>query len=213
MKKNDRLGPAPTTTRTTPPLSSQRLDILDLVAARVEPCTVDQLAELAGLHPNTVRGHVDGLVGAGLVAREAVATGQRGRPSWRYSAVPERIEASPEYVGLAIALAEQVAAHSDDPAAVAQEAGRRWAATLPDGPRDRAGLLTILSDLGFAPETVDGEIRLTQCPLLTAARRNPTVVCGVHEGLIRARLSESERESLLPFAGPGYCAWRQSDDD
>lgn len=179
----------------------------------MEPCTVDQLAALAGLHANTVRGHVDGLVEAGLVAREAFATGQRGRPSWRYSAVLEKVEASPEYVGLAVVLAEQVSAHADDPAEAARDAGRRWAASLSDGRRDRVGLLGLLDELGFAPEVTDGEIRLTQCPLLAAARRNPTVVCGVHEGLIRARLPENEPGSLLPFAGPGYCAWRPGADE
>lgn len=193
-------------------MSNQRHDILDLVVAAPEPCAVDQLAARAGLHANTVRGHLDGLIEAGVVVRRAIATGQRGRPSWRYSAVPERIEAAPEYVGLAVALAEQVAAHADDPQQMAQDAGRGWAATLPEGRRDTPGLLAILEALGFAPQTAGSEIRLRQCPLLAAARRNPTVVCGVHEGLIRARLPQDARGSLVPFAGPGYCAWRHGDD-
>lgn len=169
--------------------------------------TVDELAGLTGLHPNTVRSHLDGLVEDELVARHSARSGRRGRPSWRYRVVPERMAGAPEYVGLAIALAEQLAAISDDPTQIAHAAGERWAAQIPATSKTIESLGQLLGDLGFGPQIEGRDIRLVQCPLLSAATRNPEVVCGVHEGLIRARLHDGEQGRLEPFAGPGYCMW------
>lgn len=203
-------GPAPTPTRSMPALSPQRLGLLEVLAGRAAASTVEEIADLTGLHANTVRSHLDGLVEDELVARHRVRTGRRGRPSWRYRVIPERMAGAPEYVGLAISLAEQIAAVSDDPGQVARAAGARWAAQIPDGGDTADGVVELLADLGFAPQAEGEDIRLVQCPLLSAARRNPEVVCGVHEGLIRARLDGGEDGWLEPFAGPGYCMWHGS---
>lgn len=207
MKKGSGYGPAPTVTRSMPTLSAQRLELLDLLAGTAAASTVDEIAAAADLHPNTVRSHLDGLVEDGLVTREPARTGQRGRPSWRYAVVPERVDGAPEYVGLAMALAEQIATVSTDPGAVARAAGERWAATIPGRGDQIEDVVALLDDLGFAPTQHGADVRLYHCPLLTAARRNPEVVCGVHEGLIRARLAGSEDGWLEPFAQPGYCVW------
>ncbi len=194
-------------------MSPQRMDLLDLLAAEHAARTVDELARLSDLHPNTVRNHLDGLVLDGVVERSSERSGQRGRPSWRYRVIPERMAGAPEYVGLAMALAEKLAHISPDPASVARAAGESWAARIPGDSNSQADVLTLLQDLGFEPTREEADIRLTQCPLLSAARENPEVVCGVHDGLIRARLGDDEQGWLEPFAGPGYCMWHGSSRD
>ncbi|WP_153506197.1 helix-turn-helix transcriptional regulator [Cumulibacter manganitolerans] len=213
MKIDPGTGPAPTPTRSLPPLSPQRLEMLNRLAAQPGDRSVDELAGASGLHPNTVRAHLEGLVDEGLVERTAGRTGQRGRPSWRYRVVPERTAGAPEYVGLAIALAEQLAAMTPDAGRIARTAGERWASSIPGSGGTTEDVVALLDDLGFAPVRHGGDIRLTRCPLLTAARRNPDVVCGVHEGLIRARLDGGESGRLEPFAGPGYCTWHGTPEE
>lgn len=203
-------GPAPTPTPTPPALSVQRKALLEVLAAQTEPSTVEEIARLTGLHPNTVRNHLDGLVEHGLVSRRSVRSGRRGRPSWQYRAIPERMSGAPEYVGLAMSLAQQIAAHSANPGEVARAAGEHWATQIPAAGGTTADVVELLSDLGFAPRADGRDIRLEQCPLLSAARRNPEVVCGVHDGLIRARLTDGQDGRLEPFAGPGYCMWHGS---
>lgn len=204
-------GPAPTPSRVMPAMSTQRKELLDVLAAQSGPSTVDEIAELTGLHANTVRSHLDGLVGDGLVSRDTVRNGRRGRPSWHYRVIAERMSGAPEYVALAMALAEQVAQISDDPRTAARLAGKRWAAAVPGESTSVAAVTELLDDLGFAPERQGKNIRLTQCPLLSAARQNPEVVCGVHEGLILGRLGADEHGRLESFAGPGYCMWHGGD--
>lgn len=190
-----------------PAMSAQRRQMLDVLAAQPEPTTVDELAAMTGLHANTVRSHLDGLAEDGIVSRTSVRSGRRGRPSWRYRVVPDRMSGAPEYVGLAMVLADQIATLSDDPGAAARAAGERWAAEIPGEGTSTTHVVELLDDLGFAPQREGADIRLLQCPLLSAARRNPEVVCGVHEGLIRGRLHDGESGRLESFAGPGYCMW------
>lgn len=182
------------------------------------------LAARSGLHPNTVRGHLEGLAAEGLVTRERMAPHGRGRPSWRWAA---RATGSPEYAGLAATLARTLRRTSVQPEEDALHAGRDWGhelATAPgdgrldervaDGASAAVRLRDLLDHLGFDPEGEPerGELRLTGCPLLEAAQEEPTIVCNVHRGLVAGALDEygagDVDVTLLPFAEPGACVLR-----
>ena len=61
--------------------------------------TLSELQDRTGLHPNTLRGHLDAIVAGGNASRIAARSGGRGRPAWSYLA------RQPEYAALAMALA------------------------------------------------------------------------------------------------------------
>ena len=177
------------------------------------------MAALAGLtrqHPNTVREHLDGLSGVGLVVRTRADAEGRGRPPWLYGAAPGAGSApgSREYAALASALAAHIARTSRQPGADAIEAGRTWGRELvrqsqmstgvastganspppvtSSGVAVRREVVNLLDELGFAPST-DARarvVKLHHCPLLEAAHQQPEVVCGVHLGLARGALEE-----------------------
>lgn len=72
-------------------------------------------------------------------------------------------------------------------------------------------VVTVLENLRFTPRTTDNErlFRLTTCPLLDAARRQPELVCSVHLGIVRGVLEQlggdPDATDLVPFAEPGAC--------
>ncbi|SMY04116.1 helix-turn-helix transcriptional regulator [Brevibacterium antiquum] len=77
-----------------------------------------------------------------------------------------------------------------------------------------AGANTVTGDadaaVGGAGDAEDSiRVRLTRCPLLSAAHQYPDIVCGVHLGLVRGALDVfGDRDSdseLEPFAEPGAC--------
>src|SRR5262245_24839324 len=78
VKNNRQLGPAPATARRAPRLSPSRAALLETLRTRTEPTTLDALANLAGLHPNTVREHLDALVDGGFVTRFSAEPSGRG---------------------------------------------------------------------------------------------------------------------------------------
>lgn len=89
-------------------------------------------------------------------------------------------------------------------------------------PAARDRVVSLLDELGFSPETESAgsdssdeycddvaHVRLTRCPLLSAAHQYPDIVCGVHLGLVRGALDvfgdEVSESQLEPFAEPGAC--------
>ena len=178
--------------------------------------TLGELQERTGLHPNTLRGHLDAIVAGGNASRIASRSGGRGRPAWSYLA------REPEYAALAMALASgldrgpatdadpdsepsdsegngEAQARALDPAAV--RGGRAWGEQLrsqlgavEDG---RERVLLALAHTGFAPQADGDRVTLHACPILEAARSHPAVVCAVHLGLIEGVLG-AEGAGLRP---------------
>ena len=203
-------------------LAPTRAGLLGALEAQAEPTTLAALAEATGLHPNTVRHHLEALEGDGLVERRRAPSIGRGRPAWLY-AVTDSTGAAREYAGLAASLARAIHRSSPRPREDAAAAGEDWGRELArdHGPAERAGddhdararrsVVAMLDDIGFAPESdaAATEVRLTRCPLLEAAHEHPEIVCSVHLGLVRGALAAYDAPAadvaLLPFAEPGAC--------
>ncbi len=192
---------------------------MEFLQEQPQPVGTADVAAALGLHHNTARLHLDGLVASGLATREHGQPKGRGRPAMRFSSgiaqeVDPRVR---DYAHLAAALASVVAQRSEDPAGDARAAGQRWGEEMVAGKRPRSAtaarteVVAILDDLGFDPEA-DARARsvaLRRCPLLDVAREHPEVVCQVHLGLVRGALQQMGRQDpqveLLPFAEPGAC--------
>lgn len=220
MENNRTLGPLPSTGRARAPLSRSRTALLETLRARTEPVTLAALADQTGLHANTVREHLDALVHQGLARRHAAEPSGRGRPAWLYQAIGSDAAASPEYAGLASALAATIHRTSRSPAADAARAGVAWgrelagergASPAPSAVAARREVVSLFDEIGFAPQpdARSTVVRLTRCPLLEAASQHPDVVCNVHLGLAQGALeaygADPRGVELLPFAEPGAC--------
>ena len=221
--KKDRavLGPEPTPVlRASIALSEQRLRVLEHVRAH-SPVRAADAATALDLHPNTVREHLDAVVGLGFVERSTAPALGRGRPAtvYRVSAADPAV-AVRDYKGLATVLAGHLARTSPNPQRDARAAGVEWGHDIIDEPgqsgHPRQSVLEALARLGFAPDGhadtkgAHGGIALRRCPLLDAARRYPTVVCQVHLGIVEGMLerlgaSGCQGLDLIPFAEPGAC--------
>ncbi len=194
---------------------------MKLLDAREKPATIAELSADLGQHPNTIREHADALVELGYVRRTRAEAVGRGRPAWLYASVgPDSDGHVSEYAGLASALAAQIARTSGHPRDEAIRAGQEWGKELARArpmegratlPRIRRATIDMLDSLRFAPESTSrgDHVRLTTCPLLDAAKRNPDIVCGVHLGIIRGAIegygANGEDTGLAAFSEPGAC--------
>jgi len=208
-----------------------RVAVLEVLRAGTEPLDVSAIAGQVGLHPNTVRSHLDRLVTVGLVEEAAEARVRPGRPRLLYSAtVP--VDTAPEdsYRLLAGILARGLAGGPASGAEAAVAAGRRWGGGLAAEPPAalEAGAATrriveILGEVGFSPKVGEQQstpepdvdagshvvIELHRCPFLDVAREHPDIVCSVHRGLMEGALERLHAPgvgvTLEPFARPGVC--------
>jgi predicted ArsR family transcriptional regulator len=203
----------------------RRRALLDELRAAPDGLGVDELARRVGLHPNTVRGHLEVLREAALVSGDVDRRGARGRPRMVYVAVADDVAggeprpADEGYRFLAEILLSCLLRGTDVPAEEARQAGRAWGRLLVERPRpdervDAPGaarrLLRVLDERGFAPAQLpNGDIALRRCPFLDLAAQRPDVVCAVHLGLMQGALHELDAPlevSLLePFVEPDRC--------
>jgi len=198
--------------------------VLVVLRGSDDPVSLAALATTTGLHPNTLRGHLDALEDAGLVVRSTFAPDGPGRPAVGFeAAADDEAASSAEYAGLARALAASIRRTSRSPGKDGVAAGRDWGRQLA-GSRRRARrsgaaaarheVVALFEEIGFAPEpdAQASEVRLTRCPLLDAAVEYPDVVCAVHLGIARGALEEYDADpagvELHPFAEPGACRLR-----
>jgi predicted ArsR family transcriptional regulator len=202
---------------------TSRVRILELLRARGAALTAPEVAAQVGLHPNTVRMHLDQLAEAGLVtcARER-RTGP-GRPRLLFTAAaaaapgPDRAEED-GYRMLAGLLAGHLERAGERSAADVADAGREWARAfpVPAGPAPTAAEATervvqVLDELGFAPRVPvpGGPVELHRCPFQQVAERHSRIVCGVHLGLMQGLLDDLaapvHAARLEPFVAPGLC--------
>ena len=202
--------------------SVSRTALLELLRSGRGPWGVGQVAEQVGLHPNTVRSHLDLLVKSGYAVRHAEAPRGPGRPRMVYEATAAPDDGT-NYRLLAEVLARHLIATSERPGEAAVSAGRDWATSvgvgLGVGPGDPviseqdavAAVVRMLADSGFVPEvSADGTvINLHHCPFRELALSHPEVVCGAHLGIIQGALAELgapvQATGLVPFVQPDLC--------
>lgn len=190
--------------------------IADLLLAAQGPMTVQEMASATSLHVNTVREHLEHLMGDGAAERSTVTSGRPGRPQVIYTASGSGPDVGRRsYHEMARLLAEHLVATVDSPGATAREIGAQWgramaAETTGATPGDAADeLVRVLSTAGFAPAVEDGLIAAHNCPFRELAEQHPELVCTLHQGMmdgyLGARGVEGVRTSLTPFARPGVC--------
>ena len=174
---------------------------LELARASVPRSTSD-VAEALGLHPNTVRPHLERMREVGLLDVEVDSRGTVGRPQHRYSLASDAPSLGlepPTFPLMAGLLANVAAAFEPDSEAVAsvgREHGRHAGAVRADAGGCLASVRGELTDLGFDPvEQTDGAvttIAFTHCPFRSLAEAFPELVCHLHRGVV---------EGMVEFLG------------
>jgi len=172
------------------------------------PLATAEIADTLGLHPNTVRPHLDRMREVGLLEVVTDARGAVGRPQHRYSLAADApaLGFEPPAFPVLARMLLRLAATAELPAADAVDAGRE--AGTDAARRAPAGtcaevLTAELAALGFDPESlVDDEgatIAFTRCPFRELAEANPDLVCSLHRGLVEGFIDARGDGAVVAF--------------
>ncbi|MFZ1163063.1 helix-turn-helix transcriptional regulator [Mycobacterium sp.] len=202
--------------------SGRRRSVLRVLKAAPDPMGITAIAEVLGVHPNTVRFHLDNLVSEGRV--EQVEPGRRGpgRPPLMFRATREMDPGGPRHYRLLAEILATSLAAGRDPRAKALSAGRAWGRRLESPPphgknmgakKSIDHLIGVLDEIGFAPERrksgKEQQIGLRHCPFLELAETRTNVVCPIHLGLMQGVLESSAApvtvDRLDAFVEPDLC--------
>ncbi|ORV15445.1 helix-turn-helix transcriptional regulator [Mycobacterium celatum] len=180
-----------------------RRQLYRFVCSQPEPVSRDQAAEAVGIARHQAKFHLDRLAAEGLLDCDyARLTGRSGpgagRPSKLYRRARRDIAVSLpqreyELAGRLMADAIAESAATGVPAVevlhrIAHDYGRAIAQHAERRPRDAESALEIaaavLTEHGYEPRRIDGEICLANCPFHTLARRQTELACGMNHALI-----------------------------
>ncbi|WP_006240975.1 helix-turn-helix transcriptional regulator [Mycolicibacterium tusciae] len=194
--------------------------ILQLLRTSVEPRSIASIADELGLHPNTIRFHIDALLRTGRVDQIRGDSAGRGRPPVLFRASRRMDPTGPTNYRLLAGILTGYVAREPDAAGIAAQLGRSTSPALvepaqraPSKTRAVTELVELLAELGFEPEPADGprarEIRLRHCPFQNLAEQHGEVICAVHLGLMQGALTAMRApvtvDRLDPFVEPDLC--------
>jgi predicted ArsR family transcriptional regulator len=192
------------------------------LARSPRPLATAEVAETLGLHPNTVRPHLERMREVGLLEVETEARGTVGRPQHRYSVAADAptLGLEPATFRVLSRMLVRLAATSGLGVEDAQDAGREQGELDAVGASAEdsgaagclAALMSRLDALGFDPAVVEEDARatvaFTHCPFRELAERHPEVVCGLHQGLVEgfvAALGGARVETFHPLTDRTPC--------
>ncbi len=201
---------------------AQRLDVLKALGDNTRyaiylelarspfPLATSEISESLGLHPNTVRPHLERMRDVGLLDVETDTRGQVGRPQHRYSIAAEAPSLGLEKSAFRLlarmlaGVAAKAGIDADDVADVGRAQGRADAELQQSGRGCAAALMAELADLGFDPAAVgDGNtttIAFTHCPFQELAEVFPELVCHLHRGIVEGFVGAKGGAEVTAFA-------------
>jgi predicted ArsR family transcriptional regulator len=202
--------------------TGRRREVLRLLRSSPGPLSIVAIAEELGVHPNTVRFHLDSLLAGRQV--EQVEHGRKGpgRPPLMFQAVRQMDRGGTRHYRMLAEILTEALAADRNPRAKAVAAGRAWGRNLESSAKTAKApsaeeavdqLVGVLDDLGFAPErrTSDGQhlVGLRHCPFLELAETRGSVVCPIHLGLMQGALetwaAPVSVDRLDAFVEPDLC--------
>jgi predicted ArsR family transcriptional regulator len=198
------------------------------LARSARPLVTAEIAETLGLHPNTVRPHLERMREVGLLEVTTDARGEVGRPHHRYSLAADAPSLGlepptmPVLAGMVLSMAERLGASPADAAAVGEAEGRARAARYDDAPSALEALVADLDRLGFDPIVTEGSdgdraadpdavtavVAFANCPFADLARAHPDLVCNLHRGLVAgfvAHMGDAEVAEFCSLAHRTPC--------
>jgi predicted ArsR family transcriptional regulator len=199
---------------------ARRLAIVE--ALNEGPRQIPELARLLGIHPTTVRAHLERLLEAGVLEEQPGVPTGRGRPSKRYQLRQPLLAGDPEvrlFVGSLVSLLR--GAYGERATATAEEEGARRGRELgrsfhhPSSEQAVREVVKTLNRLSFDPapptrrnDVVGVDVR--HCPFsVEPDDPDGAIVCAFHEGLVRGLAEVASGEEvgvrLRPFVAPGIC--------
>lgn len=194
------------------------------IARSAAPRSTADIADTLGLHPNTIRPHLERMREVGLLDVEIDSRGTVGRPTNRYSVAADAPSlgleppAFPTLAGMLAQVAAQSLPAVEDITEVGRRQGRVAAlrnasgATRPTTARACASaLMAELANLGFDPAgEIDTDARgedlgtasiaFAHCPFRELAEIYPQLVCNLHRGIVEGFAEAAGEDAGIDWA-------------
>jgi len=179
------------------------------LARAAAPLSTGDIAESLGLHPNTVRPHLERMREVGLLDQRVETPTGVGRPQHLYSLAPDAPSLGlepptfPLLARMLVRLAAAAGVGPDEAAEVGREAGAVDALAHTPAASCLAALVDELSVLGFDPAVAgdedDAVVAFSHCPFRDLAQAYPELVCHLHRGIVEGFVAQLGGAEVTDF--------------
>jgi len=169
------------------------------------PASLEDLANAAGVHPNTARARLSALEAEGFIERSSHPADKPGRPRTLFSLQDQWTVPDDGFLAMAELLGAALGATKPDPRAL-RGLGARWGrkAVAGAGPGEAHDeLVRILARLGFDARVEGKRLLLTGCPCPLISPERPALVCKLVDAVV---------DGILDGSGSGLHAVRHQHD-
>jgi len=197
-------------------LGPTRRRVLAHLLEVADPKPTESLAAALGLHPNTVRFHLDALLRDGLVRRVTERRGMQGRPRALFTAAPTVPSVTDlPYRALVDALLAYVRTSESPNQPLAEAIGEAWGRSLVGAAETTTteSLVDVVNGLGLTSRHAIGDgverLEIVRCPFRALTGNGDATVCRIHLGMMRGYLAAGRADrtvsELRPWVGPELC--------
>ncbi|MDQ2677174.1 MAG: helix-turn-helix domain-containing protein [Actinomycetota bacterium] len=204
------------------PTAERRLDLLKTLgdntryaiylelARSARPLSTSEVADSLGLHPNTVRPHLERMRDVGLLVSRPDTSGAVGRPQKLYSLCADAPSLGleppvfPMLARMLLSMAAEAGIDGEAAACAGRSEGGRMARRRPAAPDATIDVaVEMLDELGFDPAVVVEEggatVAFAHCPFAEMAAASPELVCSLHRGLLEGFVDELGGAQVVEF--------------
>jgi predicted ArsR family transcriptional regulator len=180
------------------------------LARAARPLVTAEIADTLGLHPNTVRPHLDRMRDVGLVEVTTDARGEVGRPQHRYARAADAPSlgleppTTPVLARMVLDMAQHLGANPADAQVVGEREGAARAIEYADAGSALEAVVAELDRLGFDPVVAEGTddeaiVAFANCPFSDYAATHPDLVCSLHHGLVAGFVAAMGDAAVVEF--------------
>jgi len=176
------------------------------------PLVTAEIADTLGLHPNTVRPHLERMREVGLVEVTADGRGEVGRPQHRYALSPDAPSlgleppTTPVLARMLLGMIVRTGASGADARAVGETEGAARAADFAAAGSALEGLVADLERLGFDPVVAADDddadtaiVAFAHCPFAPYVATHPDIVCSLHHGMVEGFVTAMGDARVVEF--------------
>ena len=183
-------------------LNDIQKEVLTYIQNKKDWATIVEVADVVGVHPNSVRAAVTALEKNRILEKKNYRNGKKGRPTFLFRARDGR------FTMLRDALHAMESATNDEQDIIEALITGKYQGRLENAEDVQGDVIEFLKGIDVESHKEDDEIRVTHCPFRELNDGKPGYTCRIHRMIIQQAVGSRGIVQLSPLHADNECRIR-----